>query len=113
MIAYPMGLPPQDPIQKILLSISATGGVELPGCYDPAATTMWWAGKELQVGEVLGKFIGRNEKTKVLVKLQRKGYGPPPREPTATEKEAQIAMMSYYHRKQEELKQLQQDNDDA
>ena len=32
---------------------------------------MWWAGKELQRGKKLQDFIGKNEKTKLIAKLQK------------------------------------------
>jgi hypothetical protein len=32
---------------------------------------LWWAGKELTRDKTLGDFIGRNEKTKVIVKIQK------------------------------------------
>ena len=33
--------------------------------------SLWWAGKELQRGKKLLDFVGKNEKTKVIVKLQK------------------------------------------
>jgi len=32
---------------------------------------LWWAGKEMIRGKTLGDFIGKNEKTKVVCKLQK------------------------------------------
>ena len=32
---------------------------------------MWWAAKELQRGKKLQDYIGKNEKTKLVVKIQR------------------------------------------
>lgn len=64
---------------------------------------LWWAGKELQGEKKLLDYIGKNEKTKVVVKLQKKGSGPPSREPVVTEDEKKKMMLQSY-RRQEELK---------
>ena len=50
-------------------------------------------------------YVGRNEKTKIVAKLQRKGQGAPAREHVFSEEE-QKKMMAYAYRKQEELKVL-------
>ncbi len=59
----------------------------------------------------LKDFIGKNEKTKIIVKIQRKGQGAPVREPPLSE-QAQKEMMAYYYRKQEEHKKLVENQDD-
>jgi hypothetical protein len=33
--------------------------------------TIWFSGKELQRGKLLCDFVGKNEKTKLIVKLQK------------------------------------------
>ena len=66
---------------------------------------LWWAGKELTRTKKLMDYVGRNEKTKIVAKLQRKGQGAPAREPVFSEEE-QKKMMAYAYRKQEELKVL-------
>ena len=42
---------------------------------------MWFAGKELFPEKALSDYIGKNEKTKIIVKLNKKGQGAPVREP--------------------------------
>lgn len=32
---------------------------------------LWWAGKEMQRGKKLQDFVGKNEKTKLVVKIQK------------------------------------------
>lgn len=32
---------------------------------------LWWAGKEMQRGKKLQDYVGKNEKTKIVVKLQK------------------------------------------
>lgn len=49
--------------------------------------------------------LGKNEKTKVIAKLQKSGSGPPQREPAVSEEERK-AMMAHYFKKQEEMKKL-------
>jgi hypothetical protein len=93
---------------------------------DKSITTIWWASKELVDEEPLSKFIGKNEKTTIVVKFSKvfpsslsppllppslppityspqKGQGAPPRE-AHIDAESRNAMMAYYHRKQEEHK---------
>ena len=65
--------------------------------------TIWFSGKELQRGKVLSDFVGKNEKTKVIVKVQKKGNSAPARERVVSE-DQQKEMMAYYYRKQQELK---------
>lgn len=33
--------------------------------------TIWFSGKELQRGKLLADFVGKNEKTKVIIKIQK------------------------------------------
>lgn len=70
---------------------------------EESSTQLWWAGKEVTRGKKLFEFIGKNEKTKIIAKLQKKGQGPPAREPVFTEEEKK-AMMAHAYRKQEEHK---------
>lgn len=64
---------------------------------------LWFSGKELIRGRKLKDFLGSNEKTKVVVKLQKRGSGRPGREPLMSEDEQKKLMLSAY-RRQEELK---------
>ncbi|CAM6109031.1 unnamed protein product [Calypogeia fissa] len=105
-ICYPMGLPNYDPVHE-----------ELAGAYagqdalDPDSATMWWAGKEFKRENKMSDHVGKNEKTKVIVKLTSPGRGAPAREPPV-DAETQKAMMAWYYKKQEEQKKLQLDEDD-
>jgi hypothetical protein len=51
----------------------------------------------------LADYVGRNEKTKVILKLQKQGQGAPGREPVISEEERK-QMMLHAYRRQEELK---------
>lgn len=66
-------------------------------------TTIWFSGKEMMRGKLLQDYVGKNEKTKIVVKLQKVGQGAPQREPVMTEEERK-AMMLHAYRRQEELK---------
>lgn len=35
---------------------------------------LWWASKELQRGKKLQDYVGKNEKTKLVVKMQKVGF---------------------------------------
>ena len=41
---------------------------------DENMTQLWWAGKELLRSKTLESFTGNNEKTKIIVKLQKVSY---------------------------------------
>lgn len=112
MIAYPMGLPEEETVRDILednedLSQSAASKEIVP----EAESTLWWAGKELLKNKLLSDFVGKNDKTKIIAKIQRKAQGAPVREAPLSE-QAQKEMMAYYFRKQEEHKKLAENDDD-
>lgn len=48
---------------------------------DPTTTTLWFAGKQLLAHNRLADHVGRNEKSRVVIKLQPAGQGAPAREP--------------------------------
>jgi len=113
MIVYPMGLPPHDPIKAELENNEDLGGTQASlEVLELSNTSIWWAGKEMMRGKTLGDFIGRNEKTKVVCKLQKKGQGAPAREPVVSERE-QKEMMAYYYRKQEDFKKLSEESSES
>jgi hypothetical protein len=72
---------------------------------------MWWAGKELLREKLLNSYTGKNEKTKIIVKLSRSGSGAPVRE-SAVDEETRIKLMGMYHKKQEELKKIESHNEE-
>jgi len=112
MICYPEGLPPYD-IVRLELDGDDSGAVGQAGAAILIAenTAMWWAGKEFPRGKLISDRVGRNEKTKIVVKLTKKGGGAPAREPVVSESERK-AMMAHYFKKQEEMKKLAEDDDD-
>ena len=112
MVAYPANhrLPAYDPVRIELDSLDSDIPEKSPGGY-----VLWWVGKPLALchgKETLGDYIGTNEKTRVVVRLQPAAAGPPMRE-SRIDTEAHNNMLKYYHKRQEELKQLDEDDDDA
>ncbi|VDK35558.1 unnamed protein product [Taenia asiatica] len=112
-IVYPMGLPPYDPIQMELKNeedLSGThAGTEVIPVEDAA---LWFCGKEMLQGKLLSDYVGKNDKTKIIVKIQKRGTGAPAREAVISEAD-QRALMAYYYRRQEELKKLEENDDDS
>ena len=64
---------------------------------------LWWASKEMHFGEKLLDYVGKNEKTKIVVKLHKRGTGPPGRKPVVSGEQKKQMMLQAYKR-QEELK---------
>ncbi|XP_069060132.1 cilia- and flagella-associated protein 298 [Pleurodeles waltl] len=113
MIVYPMGLPPHDPIRMEFENEEDLSGTQAAQqIIEESEAQLWWAGKELLRKQKLKDFVGKNEKTKIIVKIQKKGQGAPAREPMISSEE-QKQMMMYYYKKQEELKKLAENDDDS
>ncbi|XP_071956613.1 cilia- and flagella-associated protein 298-A-like [Antedon mediterranea] len=113
MIVYPMGLPPHDPIQMELENNEDLEGQQASlQVLDTTNTSLWFSAKEMKPDKKLQDFVGKNEKTKIIAKLQKKGQGPPGRERVFSEAE-QKAMMAHAYQKQEEFKKLEQDSEDS
>merc|ERR1711988_1400440 len=79
---------------------------------DPETTSLWCFNKELQREKLMSDHVGKNEKTKVIAKLQKKGAGAPQREPIVSEDE-QKAMIAFYHKKQQEAEKLALEDEDS
>jgi len=112
MIVYPMGLPPDDPIRMELENREDLEGQQASKLVIPAhSMAIWWANKELHDEKILSEYCGKNERTKLAVKVQKTGMAAPAREAVVTE-EQQKELMARAYRRQEELKKLEQQNDD-
>ncbi|XP_077261753.1 cilia- and flagella-associated protein 298 isoform X3 [Temnothorax americanus] len=111
-IVYPMGLPPHDVIRKEFENTEDLTGTQASlEVIDVQLAQLWFSGKELLPGKKMKDFVGNNEKTKVIVKLQKRGSGKPAREPLMSEDERKQLMLHAY-RRQEQLQKLEQDDDD-
>lgn len=114
MIAYPMGLPDWEPARQDTEGTEdLEGTAEGADIHDPEATVMWWASKMLDRSKTLSDFVGKNDKTKIVVQLTKKGAGAPMRESQQNSKQEQEAMMAYYFKKKEEWKKLEEEDDDS
>jgi len=106
-IAYPMGLPRHDPIRLEFENREDLAGTQgLKDVVDPTQAVLWFASKELTRGKKLKDFLGKNEKTKVVVKMTgSRSQGQPAREPVFSEAE-QARLMAANHKRREEMAQL-------
>eukprot|EP00158_Paraphelidium_tribonemae_P006223 Partr_v1_DN27735_c1_g1_i11_m67061 putative Chromosome 21 open reading frame 59 len=71
---------------------------------------LWWASKRISQHpekHALSDFVGRNEKTNMIVKFQKIGSGPPVKDPPLNE-QGQRELLAYYYKKQEQEKKLNQ-----
>ncbi|XP_076667698.1 cilia- and flagella-associated protein 298 isoform X3 [Andrena cerasifolii] len=110
-IVYPMGLPPHDVIRQEFENTEDLSGTQASlEVIDVQLAQLWFSGKEMLPEKKLKDYLGMNEKTKVIVKLQKRGAGRPAREPLMSEDERKQLMLRTYKR-QEQLKKLEQDDD--
>ncbi|XP_022292400.2 cilia- and flagella-associated protein 298-like [Crassostrea virginica] len=113
MIVYPMDLPPHENVRLELENKEDLTGTQASNeVLEEGNISIWFSGKEMLRGKQLKDFIGKNEKTKIVAKIQKRGLGAPGREPVVTEDE-QKKMMAYYYKKQEEFKKLEAESEDA
>ncbi|XP_072946480.1 cilia- and flagella-associated protein 298-A [Epargyreus clarus] len=111
-IVFPAGLPPHDPVRMELDNVEDLTGTQAANeVIDPSRACLWACGKKLINSNKLSDHLGRNDKSKVTVKLCSSSEGAPGREPIMTEEERKQLMLQAY-RKQEEWKKLEQDDDD-
>ena len=107
-----MGLPEYDTVR---LTIQGNEGLEGTAAgrelLDADTAELWVASRMFDRSQTVAERLGRNEKTKVIGKLQKPGAGPPGREAAVSEEEKK-AMMAHYFKKQEELKRLAESNED-
>ncbi|KFM59534.1 hypothetical protein X975_21756, partial [Stegodyphus mimosarum] len=110
MITYPMGLPPYEVVKQELEGKEDLSGTQASKeVLEEDKTELWWAGKQLEKTKSLSEYIGKNEKSKLVVKLQKKGHGAPAKEPVLTEQQKKDLMLAEYRRR-EELKKLEDDD---
>merc|ERR1711998_241916 len=114
MIAYPMGLPDWEPARQAVEETEELEGTsEGQDVMQEDATVMWWASKQLDRSKTLQDFVGKNDKTKIVVQRTKKGAGAPQRQGQQQSKSEQEAMMAYYFKKKEEWKKLEEEDDDS
>ncbi|XP_017486593.1 PREDICTED: UPF0769 protein CG18675-like, partial [Rhagoletis zephyria] len=103
-IVYPMQLPPHDTIRMEFANTEDLHGTQASReVIEPSQAQLWFAGKQILPEKKLNQYIGKNDKTKVVVKINKHGEGPPGREAVLTE-DMRRRMMAQAYRRQEELK---------
>ncbi|EDV40535.2 uncharacterized protein Dana_GF10560 [Drosophila ananassae] len=103
-IVYPMQLPPHDTIRMEFANMEDLSGTQASKeVIEPSKAQLWFAGKQILMGKILKDYLGGNDKTKVVVKINQLGDGPPAREAVISE-HIRRQMMADAFRRQEELK---------
>ena len=111
-MAYPMQLPEWDTVRLTLESDAGLDGMAAgQEVLDPDTAELWVASRAFDRSQKVSDRLGKNEKTKVIAKLQRPGAGAPGREAAISEEEKK-AMMAFYFKKQEEMKALAESSED-
>lgn len=88
-----------------ILDDGATTDATLSG-----TAVMWWSARSLDRTCSFEKYLGKNEKTKITVKLTPTGAPAPPRE-LAVDAKTQSELVAHYYKKQEEMKKMVEDDD--
>jgi len=105
-IVYPQGVPVYEPLRMELENREDLSGTQASKqVIDPAEGVLWFASKELQTGKKLSEYLGKHEKTKVVVKLTTRSAGQPTREPLLSQDD-QTRLMMANHKRKEELEAL-------
>lgn len=101
MMAYPgfHGLGDWEPVW-VLLENNEEFDANLHNSDDLTVddTVLWIVNKEMQLGKTFAHYFGKNEKSKMVVKVTKRGGGAPQREPVIGEVEHK-KMLAYYHKK--------------
>ncbi|KAK9865940.1 hypothetical protein WJX84_010576 [Apatococcus fuscideae] len=112
MAAYPHGLPAWDRVRQALEGREQLSGTSREqDDLDARDAEVWFAGKQLQPGNRISVHAGKQEKTKLVVRLQKAGQSAPQREP-AVDADTQQAMLAWYRKKQDEQEKLAGDEAD-
>jgi len=62
-IVWPQGLPPSEPVRRVL------EGGDVQGEHDDRTCQLWWARKSLQRGKTVADYLGRNARVTAVAKL--------------------------------------------
>ena len=108
-----MGLPEYDPVRMEFENREHLAGTQASKeVIDGTQAVLWFATKELARGKRLSDYLGKNEKSKVVIKLSTKSGGQPVREPVFSEEE-QKRLMIANHKRREEMMALDKASDDS
>lgn len=112
-ICYSNGLPEWDTLYELIEGKVDAPHWDLRKIYDPEKAQLWFATKKLMRGQLLSKYAGNNEKTKIVIKIVKDGSRGAPVRESAIDEDTHKRMLSYWHKKQEMEKKLQDDDDDS
>lgn len=115
LIAYPQQLPEYDILYQILIDDIPLEKADInysKQVKDVKTAQLWFTSKKLLREDELNKYIGNNEKTKIVVKITKEKGNMPMREPPVDEN-TRKKMMSYWYKKQEQNKELAEDDDNS
>jgi hypothetical protein len=120
--------PPRQAVGRVAAAASGRGHLAAPSLaavlrrrarrcsllqvLDVERTSLWVFSKEMQPEKLLSDYVGKNDKSKVVAKLQKKGANAPAREPVVSDAE-QKAMIAFYHKKESEMKRMELEDEDA
>lgn len=103
LIVYPMNIPQHDVIRQELECCENLGkSLNQEAAMDPDSALLWFSGTVLQSDKMLYDYVGRNEKTKVVLKVTDANSGPP-QQPRLSEEDQRLMLLHTY-KKAEELK---------
>lgn len=105
-IVYPGGLPASEPLKKLI------EGGPVQNELDVKLVQFWVIRKSYARGKHIFDYTGKNERQTFVAKFTGPESGPPPRDVSVSQ-EAQIKMMSAMHKKAEELKRIEKDDDNS
>lgn len=99
-IVYEKGLPEYDPIQ---IEFQNKGDIEMRSNVSMSHTpsVLWFSNKKLAPDKKLSEYFGKNEKSKVIIKLLDDSSDPPTKEPPFNEKERQQMILAEEKRRKE------------
>ncbi|KAL0227745.1 hypothetical protein RCL1_003888 [Eukaryota sp. TZLM3-RCL] len=111
LLSFPDGIPDSDPLFTFFNSSHPSQLSSVDELRNVDTSALWFANKKLGEGNLFDYTSLRpNDKSKFILKLTDKSSGSPPSEPTVSE-DVQKKLMSFYYKKQEELKRISSHND--
>ncbi|XP_040583115.1 LOW QUALITY PROTEIN: cilia- and flagella-associated protein 298-A-like [Lepeophtheirus salmonis] len=108
-IVFPKGIPLFDPVR---MELDNREEVESSNLWDPTVYGLWFTSKCLEDSEPLYKYLGKNEKSKCIIKVSKRGQGPPPKEKPFSDEEEKKLLLEQYKRS-EVLKKLAKQEDES